>query len=572
MALTVLYNGFGIVANADSIAADGQGGSWAELGGGTISDNPDVYLSGSQSIGSKYASKTGYTYFTKTTPIDYTNVYANDVVFVWLNIAAAGAFDNVMANNPFRIVIGSGTGAAREYVIAGGLDANGWTGGWKLFAIDFLNIAANIDNTPDLTAIDTFGIWIDTDTSVRADSIFHGQVFSAQGLVIDGTPTTEGKGFEEVLLWSTDYDGTFVPASTPRAAMFQSRGDILYTIGAFLIGNAQNTVFTSYGEIVQFEKSEFWNGTAWVSSYASDLNKMFFRANGGFTTDVTLINTSFFGVDTNMLQLETDLATSFSMTGGTLKYISVLTAGSTSTFSGVVWSLCSALTLGPASYTSCSFSDGGTLTVGSTTTFTGNTVNGVTGVSSLLVADLSHATGNTLISSGSNHAVELTSIGAGSMTWNNTLSGYDVGASGSPVTPTNTGNEAIFVNVASGTLTINVADGATTPSIRSAGAIVNVVAGQKTFSFTVNPAITGYEWRIYSVDGEGAMAGAVELVGEESAIASSQQYSYSYTVDQPIAVQIISQPTHDYEEVTAYYTLVNANQSVNINLKVDINN
>jgi hypothetical protein len=59
------------------------------------------------------------------------------------------------------------------------------------------------------------------------------------------------------------------------------------------------------------------------------------------------------------------------------------------------------------------------------------------------------------------------------MTWANNLSGY-AASDGS------TGNEAIYVNVASGTLTINVTAGYNTPSIRTAGATVTVSSGSVT--------------------------------------------------------------------------------------------
>lgn len=52
-----------------------------------------------------------------------------------------------------------------------------------------------------------------------------------------------------------------------------------------------------------------------------------------------------------------------------------------------------------------------------------------------------------------------------------------------------TGNEAIFVNIATGTVTINISGGGSTPSIRTAGATVTVVAGA-TITFTGLPAGT----------------------------------------------------------------------------------
>jgi hypothetical protein len=90
--------------------------------------------------------------------------------------------------------------------------------------------------------------------------------------------------------------------------------------------------------------------------------------------------------------------------------------------------------------------------------------------------DLGKITGHDFDNTGgTGHAVELTSIGGGSMNWNNTDAGY-------AATDGSTGNETIFVNVGAGTLTINVAAGATTPTIRTAGATVNVVAGALTLT------------------------------------------------------------------------------------------
>jgi hypothetical protein len=81
---------------------------------------------------------------------------------------------------------------------------------------------------------------------------------------------------------------------------------------------------------------------------------------------------------------------------------------------------------------------------------------------------------------GTSHAIEITSIGAfPSITMLGvTYSGY-ASANGS------TGNEAIYVNVATGTVNITISDGGSTPSIRTAGATVNVIAGAVTVTLTV---------------------------------------------------------------------------------------
>ena len=98
------------------------------------------------------------------------------------------------------------------------------------------------------------------------------------------------------------------------------------------------------------------------------------------------------------------------------------------------------------------------------------------------------------------------------------------------------------------------------------------VQNTKSFSFSVNPSITGYEWRVYSVTAQGSLAGSVELAGEETATQDHQVYVYNYTADTPMALQIISQPNADYVESITYYILGNSNQTVIVNLSRDNNN
>jgi len=194
--------------------------------------------------------------------------------------------------------------------------------------------------------------------------------------------------------------------------------------------------------------------------------------------------------------------------------------------------------------------------------FTGCTFDQPSGPVGILVNALGDITDCAFSSDGTGHAVDLGTVAATtSMTWDNLDIGY---------TALSSGNETILVNVNSGqTLTINVSATGTTPSVYNTGTgTVNVVAGQKSFSFTISPSITGYEWRIYSVTAAGSLAGSVELDGEEIATADNQSYSYTYTADTPIAVQIIDD---DYEESVTYYTLINGDQAGTINLTVEEN-
>lgn len=522
MALTITYDGFGVVADADNKASDAQGGSWLELGGGTITDNPDVplYLGGAnpapQSIGSKYASKTGFTYFSKTTPLNFSTTENGQYVYFWVNIQSALAFDTLV-NDGLFIMVGSDTSNYYKFLIAGNDDANGWPGGWKLFVCDIT--LGTVVGTPDDTAINTFGIWIDTVVSVRADSIFLSQIMCAKGLRVEGTSTTL---YDDIVAWTEDYVNR-------AAGMFQSRGKTYFSLGSLTLhSDTANTVVSADGSNVEYEKSEFWNGTIWTTLYPVDANVVTAVNTAANTVTFTDTNIGMSGNDVNKTALDVSAAGVYLKKGGYLKYLSSISAKSGDGFDGVVFSLYDALILGLETYTSCTFDGSSTLTVGATSDFAnGNTVNGKSGVISTTVTSLSEIASGSFNSSGSNHAVELTSIGAGSMTWDAATTGYDAGATGSPVTATATGNEDIYVNVASGTLTINVAAGATIPSIRSAGAIVNVVAGLVTLTISTQD---GNEVRIRQ--GSHSLFHIQDVTGGETS------YSYTFTANKLITITV----------------------------------
>lgn len=238
--------------------------------------------------------------------------------------------------------------------------------------------------------------------------------------------------------------------------------------------------------------------------------------------------------------------------------------------------------------TSCSFTNMGTFGFDSTVTadlctFRGTDLvtsggadisnslfDGSTAASAVTVTNLNELDKCNFVIGTTGHAVELTGA-AGTYSWDNTATGYDTGTTGNGVQVTGasiTGDEHIHITATTGTFIINVAAGATTPSVSSAGAIVNVLVGQRTFTFTVSPSITGYEWRIYEDSGTAGVIGTVELDGEETATADNQSYIYTYTADKDIVVQIIAS---GYEEALHYDTLTDADKSVTILLETEEN-
>lgn len=534
MALTINYDGFGVVANADSLTTDTGGGSWAELGGGTISDNPDVYLYGSQSIGSKYASKTGYTYFTADTALNFTTTEAGQYLYFWVNIAAAGAFD-VIANLPFNIVIGSSTGAAYEYTIAAGDDANGWTGGWKLFVIDIANTTPTIDNTPTLSAINTLGVWIDTAASVRADSIWNSQIMCAKGLNIEGTPTTSGAGFDEIVTWATDY--------TNRAAgMFQKRGGTYFALGQITIGSTAQTAvtsFTSTGDSVEYEASEFWNGTAWVTSMSASINKIILAESGSFATTATFQDTGISGYVDNKLTIDSTGGSGFFYTGGYLKQVGVWTLTSTDTFDGVVISDSNGIKTGGAAFDGCTVNN----TLAPTSSGALEIVN-ATDITSVTNIAFNNYTGK--------YAVYIPASVTGTVSFDNWVfdgSGTDVYWAGT-----------------SGTLTVALTNGSNATTYSSGG---GTVAFENSVALSITNLRANTEVRIYKASDNSILSGVEDVTETDwldtSVTPNVQYYKHTYSFNAGVLggtdvyIMIFNK---DYQDIRLNYTLLSSNASL----------
>jgi hypothetical protein len=111
------------------------------------------------------------------------------------------------------------------------------------------------------------------------------------------------------------------------------------------------------------------------------------------------------------------------------------------------------------------------------------------------------------------------------------------------------------------------------PTVRNgAGASTGIITGQRNFSFDVEDeagaAVTGYEWRLYESAGVAGVLGTVELAGEESAAASSQNYPYTYAGDQDVVLQVMHA---DFIEAIVRTTLLDADRDVTVQLSPEEN-
>lgn len=289
MALNIDIEGIGVIANCDAIS-DTAGGTWFELGGGSISLSTDIYLIGSASIGGKYAGKSGIQALDKgASTYDFTGTEAGQLLYIWVSMTALGTLDT-KANYGLCVRLSSGGSATAssnyiDFLIGGSDDANGWTGGWKCFVIDPTETPTRFNGTiaTILANVRSIGVWIDCSGSARADSIFIGGMAIGNGLRITGTSTA---GWLDIMEYCTDY-------ATRGWGMFQEREGIYYTYGKTYIGDdatpqAAEVSFADSDRIIQFGTSEYWTGSIWASSMAVDSSGLFIEDDAHATNGITI--------------------------------------------------------------------------------------------------------------------------------------------------------------------------------------------------------------------------------------------------------------------------------------------
>ena len=268
MALSITIEGKGVIANCDALS-DSAGGTWSEQGGGTMAVSTDVFLIGSACISGKYAGKSGLQQYDlgAGNELDFTagtGTEADQLLYIWISNSALGTLDT-LSTFPLTIRFSSdspGTSNYIDYLIAGSDDKNGWDGGFKCFIIDPTKTPSRISGTQSsiIASVRTVSVWIDCSGSARADSLFIDQLSVGSGLRITGASTTAWK---EVVDYCTDY--------TNRGwGMFQEREGIYFGYGQMNIGDAANqsaaVSFADTGRVIQFGISEYYQGSAWVSS------------------------------------------------------------------------------------------------------------------------------------------------------------------------------------------------------------------------------------------------------------------------------------------------------------------
>ena len=365
----------------------------------------------------------------------------------------------------------------------------------------FSSLVTTVDNSTSGNIRSVINNWI--------DAIYYGPGHTIAGSTVGAALFTEAAAQDQLV--------------ANQYGILENKDGIIFSQGDLALTGA---TLTSNGETLVFR----------------DTTNGYDRYNFDISGTVVFTNTSITGSGAIDFDMDATGGT-FTMNGGSITQCNQLTTVSGQTLDGVVLTDVNLSTIANAA-TNCTWNLSGQITL--TNTLSGCIVNEAAlsaSTAAIVVDDLAKVADTDFTRGTNGYAVELTSIGDGTMDWDATLSGYRTGLAASPAATTNLGDEALFVNVGSGTLTISVGATATVPSIRTAGATVNVVAGQVTLTLTGLQANT--EVRLYDTGTIDSFDGGSQDI-ENSGTAHGITYTYAASTFVDIVIHHVS---YEYQKL-----------------------
>ncbi len=367
---------------------------------------------------------------------------------------------NTTANGGIRTMIGSGT-AAFYWVTHGGSDT--WTyGGWLCLAMaDPSAITVNTVGSP--TATRQYAGWGYNALSAPArgnpygiDAIRYGRCTIQ---VTAGDATEYGRfdviaEFNDKNSTAARTGFTLLNSGYHRLGIFQAIDGGYLWQGRLLLGTSGTAV-----DFRDSNRSITINNTKHVTANFNLIEVQ----NASSRVDWTGISIAKVGTVSKGRFLATDNA-DINFESCTFTDMDTFVFQSNSTVLNTVFRRCGQVTVGGGTFTGCTFDQS-------------------TASSAVLASSPANAalvSNAKFTSDGTGHAIEITGTAANFTLTGNTYTGYAT-SDGS------TGNEAVYVNIASGSLNLTV-DGGGTPSVRTAGAVVTVVSGAVTATVTVTDA------------------------------------------------------------------------------------
>lgn len=416
---------------------------WTAIGGGAsglVAPETDFFVQGSNCI-----SKAGWS--TAIKGMIYlagagVTVPTTGAVFMWIYYWAPNAMDT-SASGGMRFVCGSSAAAYYEYTVAGSDKLP--FGGWFLSCVDPNTATADFTVGSPTTTEQSFGATIDVPA---------GGPSKGQPLGIDAF--RYGRGTLTCTQGQAGNFATFVGAQTYGDDVTRRWGQLSFRDGAYFMSGFLS--LGSSGTLVDFRDS---NRVIFIRDHVK-------VASGFNRIEVLNASSNVDWTNISITSLGTNSPGTFVHTAGTFdailcQFISMgtFTFTTTSTVTTTTFRSCGQITSGGGTFTGCSFETG-------------------TAASAVVASSPTNAaliTGSTFTSDGTGHGLEITGTAANMTLTNDTWVGY-AGSSGS------TGNEAVYVNIATGSMNLTISGG-TTPSVRTAGCTVTVVSGAVSASVNV---------------------------------------------------------------------------------------
>lgn len=475
------------LANITLAESTTDGGTWTAIGGGniTLGAGPDFAMQGTNCVDARISA----TDKGPGVPVATQTLGASDHIFTWVFMATPG-LTATLQNAGVAVAIGNSVSALVKYHVEGN-DTFGSAGRvakcYPVRPVNSSNTSApnyrSLLGSPNGT-ISFVGATANTTATVRGSNLGVDAIRKGTGIYItagdSGTPAT----FSGAATTNDSISNRWGVLSNIAGSSYELQGR--FVVGqstaktptlAYFVDSSKNILLID----TPHSQSDFTQIIVDHASTVFNLTNVTIEA-GGTTNPGKLV----FNNASTTSSIDT---CGFVKMGET-----VLRAGVTVT--GSAWRQCGRITLNGA-------------------TISNSSVRNSTAATALLVGSSVSTLSNVAFqSAGTGHAIEIT--GGTSHTLNGiTFSGY-AASNGS------TGNEAIYVNISSGSVTIN-SDSAL--SYRTAGATVTVVAGQKTLSVT--NIISGSDIVILSAGTETVLAsndGATNAV-------TSFDYSYTYAAN-----------------------------------------
>jgi hypothetical protein len=328
-----------------------------------------------------------------------------------------------------------------------GKDTMPITPGWVPYALDPSQAADASAGTLTLSTVKNIGFICRQGSGITTtvSNQFYDAIRMGTGLTLTCSSGADAPSLASI--YNEDNIGT------NRWGLLTQSAGIYYGLGKVIIGSVSQTNvcnLTDSGQVFVWRKSIVPDTQFGFDIKGASSNK----------TTVTLTGCVIRGQSGQKWNVNcTDAYSDFKLYSSSIADCKALTLSSTSVLSGSTFSACGTADVNGATISGC--------------TFSGQTATPITATPS----ELSSVSGNTFISPGTGHGLEITGT-AGSVTLTNMIWTNYAASDGS------TGNEAVYINIGSGSMNLTISGG-TTPSVRTAGCTVTVISGAVTVTATI---------------------------------------------------------------------------------------